>query len=162
MALARDLGLRVSVHIHGGRAVAEMHDRGLLDERTTLVHGNRVSDDQLAMLADAGCSVSISPDVELKMGIGAPATGRMLAAGIRPSLSIDDCPSVGGDMFAALRTAFAVQRGLDGGLTAHDVVEFATDLPALRGRLLESRDRIAAAAGVPLDGSWVPEVQDGV
>jgi cytosine/adenosine deaminase-related metal-dependent hydrolase len=233
VALARELGLRVSVHVHGttgwpggDRLIAEMRDRGLLDDRTTFVHGNGISDDQLVMLADAGCSVSVSPDVELKMGFGWPETGRLLAAGIRPSLSIDDCPSAGGDMFSAMRTAFAVQRGLDGGLTARDFVGFATvdgaracgldarigsitagkdadlilldaedpsvfpvsnpvgtivaaghpglvdsvfvagqavkrdgrllgvDLPALRARVLESRDRIAAAAGVAVDGSW--------
>ncbi|MDW6065186.1 amidohydrolase family protein [Streptomyces sp. FXJ1.4098] len=238
VALARELGLRVSVHVHGAtgwprgsRPIAEMRDRGLLDDRTTFVHCNGISDDQVAMMADAGCSVSISPDVELKMGFGRPETGRMLAAGIRPSLSIDDSPSAGGDMFATMRTAFAVQRGLDGGLTARDFVEFATvdgaracgldartgsitvgkdadlilldaedpsvfpvsnpvgtvvaaghpglvdsvfvagravkrdgrllgvDLPALRARLLESRDRIAAAAGIAVDGSWVPPTQ---
>ncbi len=235
VALARDLGLRVSVHVHRAtgwrgsrRPIADMHERGLLDARTTIVHGNGLSDDQLTMLADAGCSVSISPDVELKMGFGWPETGRVLAAGIRPSLSIDDCPSAGGDMFAAMRTAFAVQRGLDGGLTARDLVEFATvqgaracgldartgslavgkdadlilldaedvsvfpvnnpvgtivtaghpglvdsvfvggkavkrggrlldvDLPAPRARMVASRDRIAAAAGVAIDGSWTP------
>jgi 5-methylthioadenosine/S-adenosylhomocysteine deaminase len=235
VALARELGLRVSVHVHGAagwpsgrRPIAGMRERGLLDDRTTFVHGNGLSDDQVAMMADAGCSVSISPDVEVKMGFGWPETGRMLAAGIRPSLSIDDCPSAGGDMFATMRTAFAVQRGLDGGLTARDVVGFATvdgaracgldartgsitvgkdadlilldaedpslfpvanpvssvvaaghpglvdsvfvageavkrdgrllgvDLPALRARLLASRDRVAAAAGIPVDGSWIP------
>jgi cytosine/adenosine deaminase-related metal-dependent hydrolase len=235
VVLARELGLRVSVHLHtradGGRdlrRIAAMHDRGLLDECTTVVHANGVSDDQVAMLADDGSSVSISPDVELKMGFGWPMTGRLLAAGIRPSLSVDDCPSVSGDMFSAMRTALAVQRGLDGGLAARDVLALATvngarscgldtrtgsitvgkdadlvvldaddpsifpvadaagsvvaaghpglvdsvfvagtavkrsgrllgaDLPALRGRLLESRDRIAAAAGVPVDGSWTP------
>ncbi|MEK8174216.1 amidohydrolase family protein [Streptomyces sp. M19] len=133
VTLARELDLRVSVHVHaatgwpgGDRPVAAMRDRGLLDDRTTFVHGNGLSDDQVAMLADAGCSVSISPDVELKMGFGWPETGRMLAAGIRPSLSVDDCPSAGGDMFGAMRTAFAAQRGLDGGLTARDVLGFAT------------------------------------
>ncbi|MFD5386709.1 amidohydrolase family protein [Streptomyces sp. NPDC127074] len=235
VALARELGLRVSVHAHratgwpsGHRPIADMRDRGLLDERTTFVHGNGISDDQVAMMADAGCSVSISPDVELKMGFGWPETGRMLAVGIRPSLSIDDCPSAGGDMFATMRTAFAVQRGLDGALMARDFVEFATvdgaracgpdartgsitvgkdadlilldaenpsvfpvgdpvgtivaaghpslvdsvfvagravkrdgrlvgvDLPALRARLLESRERIATAAGIVVDGSWKP------
>jgi 5-methylthioadenosine/S-adenosylhomocysteine deaminase len=30
------------------------------------------------------------------------------------------------------------------------------DLPTLRRRLVESRDRIAGAAGVPLDGTWHP------
>jgi cytosine/adenosine deaminase-related metal-dependent hydrolase len=233
VALARELGLRISMHAgsggaNGRRPIADMRERGLLDERITFVHCNGISDEEVAMMADAGCSVSISPDVELKMGFGWPETGRMLAAGIRPSLSIDDCPAVGGDMFATMRTTFAVQRGLNGGLTARDVLGFATidgaracgldartgsitvgkdadllvldaqhlsvfpvtdpvativsaghpglvdsvfvagravkrdgrlldvDLPALRSRLLESRDRIATAAGITLDGSWTP------
>ncbi|MEU8635839.1 amidohydrolase family protein [Amycolatopsis sp. NPDC048633] len=230
VALARELGLRVSTHVHGtggwphgDRPIAGMRERGLLDDRTTIVHGNGLSDDQLAMLADAGSSVSISPDVELKMGFEPLVTGRALAAGLRPSLSIDDCPSAGGDMFGAMRTALAAERG---GVTTRDVLGFATvegaracgrntgsltvgkdadlvlldaedlsvfpvgdpagtivaaghpglvdsvfvagkavkrdgrllgvDLPALRARLLESRDRIAAAAGVAVDGSWTP------
>ncbi|WP_026198123.1 amidohydrolase family protein [Sciscionella marina] len=235
IALARKLGLRVSVHVHatlgwpeGHCPVDGMRERGLLDERTTFVHANGIPDEEVAMLADAGCSVSISPDVEAKMGFGWPETGRMLAAGIRPSLSIDDCASAGGDMFAAMRTACAIQRGLDGALGARDFLEFATvdgaracgreartgsitvgkdadlllldaedpaifpvnnpagtilaaghpglvdsvfiagravkrggrllgpDLAALSARLLESRDRIAADAGIALDGSWMP------
>ncbi|MEV5720423.1 amidohydrolase family protein [Amycolatopsis mediterranei] len=236
VALARELGLRVSMHVHGTRGwprgdrpIAEMHERGLLDDRTTVVHGNGLSDDQLAMLADAGGSVSVSPDVELKMGFEPLITGRALAAGIRPSLSVDDCPSAGGDLFSAMRTALAAERGA---LTTRDVLAFATvdgaatcglgartgsitvgkdadlvlldaedpavfpvgdaigtivsaghpglvdsvfvageavkrhgkllgpDLPALRARLLESRDRIAAAAGIPVDGSWQPQEAD--
>ncbi|MDT7623588.1 MAG: 5-methylthioadenosine/S-adenosylhomocysteine deaminase, partial [Pseudonocardiales bacterium] len=195
------------------------------------VHANGISDDQLRLAADAGSSVSVSPDVELKMGIGWPATGRMLAAGLRPTLSTDDSPAAGGDMFSTMRTAYAVQRGLDGGLTSRDLLEFATidgaracglatrtgsltpgkdadiillraddptvfpfnnpagtivtaghpglvdtvlvagrvvkrggalvgvDLPALRARLLDSRNRIAAAAGIPLDGTWLPTTE---
>jgi cytosine/adenosine deaminase-related metal-dependent hydrolase len=34
------------------------------------------------------------------------------------------------------------------------------DLPSLRARLLESRDRIAAAAGIAADGSWRPQEAD--
>ncbi|WP_410619601.1 amidohydrolase family protein [Amycolatopsis sp. cmx-8-4] len=241
VAAARDLGLRVSVHAHvragatsGRRPIAAMGEHGLLDDRTTIVHGNGLDDDELAMLADAGCSVSISPDVELKMGLGWPETGRVLAAGIRPALSVDNCPTAGGDMFSAMRTALGVQRGLDTAhgrppsLTSRDVLEFATvdgaralglgdrtgsitpgkqadlvllraddltlfpvnhpagailsaghpglvdtvlvagevvkrggalvgvDLGELRERALRSRARIAAAAGIPLDGSWLP------
>lgn len=226
VALARELGLPVSVHVHGtggwphgDRPIAGMRDRGLLDERTTVVHGNGLSDDQLAMLADAGASVSVSPDVELKMGFEPLITGRALAAGIRTTLSVDDCLSAGGDLFGALRTALAAERG---GVTARALLECATvngaracgrdtgslspgkaadlvlldaedlsvfpvadpvrtivsaghpglvdsvwvagkavkrhgrllgvDLPPLRARLLESRERIAAAAGF----SWTP------
>ncbi len=163
------------------------------------------------------------------MGFGWPMTGRMMAAGLRPTLSIDDVPSVGGDMFATMRTAFVVQRGLDGSLDSRDLLEFATldgaqalglgirtgslapgkdadvillrtddltvlpvtdpagtavasghpglvdtvlvagkvvkragalvgvDLPELKARLAASRDRVTAAAGVPLDSTWSPQ-----
>jgi cytosine/adenosine deaminase-related metal-dependent hydrolase len=128
VALARELGLRVSVHVHREvcASIPEMRDRGLLDDRTTVVHGNGLSDEHLKILAEAGCSASVSPDVELKMGFGWPETGRLLAAGIRPSLSVDDVPSAAGDLFSAMRTAFAVQSGLDGTLVARDLLEFAT------------------------------------
>lgn len=139
VAAARDLGLRVSMRVHvrsgaaqGRRPVAALREHGLLDERTTFVHGNGLDDDELTMMADAGCSVSISPEVEPKMGFGRPETGRTLAAGIRPTLSIDDCPSAGGDMFSTMRTTLSVQRGRDTvhgrppSLTARDVVEFAS------------------------------------
>lgn len=229
--LATELGLRTSIHVDGlsgARPIGEMFQRGVLRDTTTFVHANGLDDDELRMIADAGASVSISPDVEVKMGFGWPETGRMLAAGLRPTLSIDDCPAVGGDMFSTMRTTFAVQRGLDGSLDSRDILEFATvdganacglgtrtgsltpgkdadvillraddltvfpfnnpvgtivaaghpglvdtvlvagrvvkrdgalvdvDLPALKARLLESRDRIAAAAGVALDGTWCP------
>ncbi|MEV7323697.1 amidohydrolase family protein [Streptomyces sp. NPDC093970] len=231
LRLAAELGLRTSLHVESEgvrRPVADLHEHGLLRDTTTFVHANGIGDDELRMLADAGATVSVSPDVELKMGFGWPMTGRMLAAGLRPTLSVDDVPSAGGDMFSTLRTAYAVQRGLDGGLDSRDLLEFATvdgahalglaartgsltpgkdadvillradditvfpvtdpvgtivaaghpglvdtvlvagrvvkrdgvltglDLRALRTRLLESRDRVAAAAGVPLDGTWRP------
>ncbi|MHA6765700.1 amidohydrolase family protein [Streptacidiphilus sp. PAMC 29251] len=231
LELAAELGLRTSLHTGSDgtqRPVADLRKHGLLRETTTFVHANGISDEELRMLADAGSSISISPDVELKMGFGAPMTGRALAAGLRPTLSVDDVPSVGGDMFSTMRTAYAVQRGLDGGLRSRDLMEFTTidaaascgldartgsltpgkdadiillrtddltvfpvtdpagsivsaghpglvdtvlvagrvvkrdgaltdvDLSELRNRLLASRDRISAAAGVPLDGTWNP------
>ncbi|MBO3678737.1 amidohydrolase family protein [Streptomyces sp. NEAU-YJ-81] len=232
LKLAAELGLRTSLHVESDgtrRPVADLHEHGLLRDTTTFVHANGLGDDELRMLADAGSSVSISPDVELRMGFGWPMTGRMLAAGLRPTLSIDDVPSVGGDMFATMRTTFVVQRGLDGGLNSRDLLEFATvdgahalglaartgsltpgkdadvillradditvlpvtdpvgtivaaghpglvdtvlvagrvvkrdgvlvgvDLPALKARLVASRDQVAAAAGIPLDGTWRPQ-----
>ncbi|MDX3641396.1 amidohydrolase family protein [Streptomyces sp. MB09-02B] len=230
LKLAAALGLRTSLHVDlVGGAVADLREHGLLRDTTTFVHGNGLSDEELRMLADAGSTLSVSPDVDLKMGFGNPMTGRALAAGLRPTLSIDDVPSVGGDMFSTMRTAFAVQRGLDGGLRSRDLLAFTTidaaascglatrigsitpgkdadlillraddltvfpvtdpaasivstghpglvdtvlvagrvvkhngvlldmDLPGLRTRLLASRNRIAAAAGIPLDGTWRPQ-----
>ncbi|MFF6982350.1 amidohydrolase family protein [Streptomyces sp. NPDC008343] len=129
LKLAAELGLRTSLHIDAGgtqRQVAELREHGLLRDTTTFAHANGISDEEPRMLADAGSSVSISPDVELKMGFGRPMAGRVLAAGLRPTLSIDDVPSVGGDMFSTMRTGFAVQRGMDGGLRSRDLLEFTT------------------------------------
>jgi 5-methylthioadenosine/S-adenosylhomocysteine deaminase len=229
LRLADELGLRTSIHANDtDRPVADLHRHGLLRPTTTFVHGNGLDDDELRMLADAGASLSISPDVELKMGFGWPVTGRAIAAGLRPTLSVDDTPAAGGDMFSTLRTAFAVQRGLDATLRSRDLLAAVTtdaaascglgarvgsitpgkdadilllrtddlsvfpvtdpvatlvtaghpglvdtvlvagrtvkrhgalvgvDLPALKARLLASRDRIARAAGIPLDGTWRP------
>src|SRR5262249_23082605 len=85
-------------------------------------------------------SASCSPDIELQMGHGWPATGRLLEAGIRPSLSIDVCSSNGGHMFGTMRAAIGTQRGFDNeharehgkqsvermNVTCRDVLEFAT------------------------------------
>ncbi|MFD7409493.1 hypothetical protein ACFV7R_44345 [Streptomyces sp. NPDC059866] len=44
-----------------------------------------------------------------------------------------------------------------GRVVKRDGVLVDVDLPALRARLVESRDRITAAAGIPLDGTWRPQ-----
>jgi 5-methylthioadenosine/S-adenosylhomocysteine deaminase len=143
VALARELDLPVTMHggsanIGRGRPVGQMAERGLLDERTTVIHCNTLADDELSLMADHGCSASISPWAEVQMGFGWPATGRLRAAGIRPSLSIDDCVSTAGDMFSTMRATLVTQRGLDAAavaepenlaaldLSCQDVVEFAT------------------------------------
>jgi cytosine/adenosine deaminase-related metal-dependent hydrolase len=75
----------------------------------------------------------------MHMGHGYPPTGRLLAAGVRPSLSIDVCTGIGGDMFAAMRSTLSMERAmandemLNSGITpdrldvtTRDVLEFAT------------------------------------
>ena len=104
------------------------------------MHCNSLADDELAMMADAGVSASIAPDVEMQMGHGWPATGRLLAAGIRPSLSIDVCCSNGGHLFGTMRATIGTERGFANerarergepsvsrmDLLCRDVLEFAT------------------------------------
>jgi cytosine/adenosine deaminase-related metal-dependent hydrolase len=142
--LARDLGLRITVHVGNGemakdRPLAWLYDEGLMGDDVTYVHCNAVGDDELAMVASSGGTASCSPDIELQMGHGWPATGRLLRAGIRPTISIDVCSSNGGHMFGAMRSLIGVQRGFDHAdardrgqpldhvpLTCREVVEFAT------------------------------------
>jgi 5-methylthioadenosine/S-adenosylhomocysteine deaminase len=144
-ALAAELGIRISCHFGDGewgkgRPIAQLAGRGLLGPTMTFVHCNTLADDELAMMADAGCTASISPDIEVQMGHGWPATGRLLDAGIRPSLSIDVCSSNGGHLFGTMRATIGTERGFDNEqarergeasvseieLTCRDVLEFAT------------------------------------
>lgn len=143
-ALARDLDLRVTVHVGDGYwgksgPILKLQRDGLLSDRTTYVHCNTLSDEELTIIADSGGSASVAADVEMQMGHGFPATGRLLKAGIRPTFSIDVCSSNGGDMFGTMRTAIGMQRALDNApavetgevieridLTCAEVIRFAT------------------------------------
>lgn len=145
--LAQELDLDVTVHVGDGelgktRPIEWLRDRDLLSDRTTYVHCCTLGDDELQMIADSGGKASVAADVEMQMGHGWPATGRLLAVGLRPSLSIDVCTSTGGHMFGLMRTAIGTQRALDnaareaaGGtladgteieLTCRDLLGFAT------------------------------------
>lgn len=142
--LAHDLDLRVTMHVGDGYwgksgPIRKLKEEGLLSDRTTYVHCCTLGDDELQMIADSGGTASVSPDVEMQMGHGFPATGRLLKAGIRPTFSIDVCSSNGGDMFGTMRTAIGMQRALENapsvetgevleriGLSVTDVIRFAT------------------------------------
>jgi 5-methylthioadenosine/S-adenosylhomocysteine deaminase len=140
---ARELGLRITVHIgvggFGSRHVAMLNDQRLLGPDTTYVHCSRLDDDELDMIAATGGTASVACEVEMHMGHGYPPTGRLIAAGVRPSLSVDVCTGIGGDMFAQMRSTLSMQRAmanddmLNAGetpdrleLTTRDVLEFAT------------------------------------
>jgi 5-methylthioadenosine/S-adenosylhomocysteine deaminase len=75
----------------------------------------------------------VTPAVEMQMGFGFPATGRLLRAGLRPGLGVDVVTSTGSDLFTQMRAALQAQRVLalagDEGkpaATTRDVLGFAT------------------------------------
>src|SRR5262249_50381581 len=75
---------------------------------------------------------------EMIMGHGTPPTGKALAHGLRPSLSIDVVTTVPGDMFTQMRFLFASAR-----LLGHEAA-FATGNEEEPG-LLSSRDVLEVA-----------------
>jgi len=141
-ALARDLGIRISVHV--GMRLTGVHvshvktlsDLGLMGPDTTYIHCTDSTDEELDLIASTGGTASVAPYVEMLMGHGVPPTGRLVARGVRPSLSIDVVSSVPGDMFTQMRTALVQERILAftdtpdvafaPTLTHRDVLEFAT------------------------------------
>ncbi|MBL5973677.1 MAG: 5-methylthioadenosine deaminase [Candidatus Leucobacter sulfamidivorax] len=155
-AQARRLGLRQSIHIGNGswahiRPVRMMQNLGLLGEDITWIHGNGLYDEDLQLIADSGGKASCAPELESHMAHGPVAIRRFLDRGVRPSLSVDTCTNVSGDMFAIMRAALAMTRadyqnaeiaeGRDpssAALKTSDVIEFAT----LRGAESNGLDQI--------------------
>jgi len=152
--LARDLGIRISVHV-GMRLtgvhvnhVLTLNQLGLMGPDTTYIHCTDSSDEELDLIAKSGGSASVAPFVEMLMGHGVPPTGRLVARGVRPSLSIDVVSSVPGDMFTQMRTALVQERILAftdtpdiafaPTMTHRDVLEFAT-IDGARACALDAR-----------------------
>ncbi len=140
--LARELGIRISVHV-GMRLtgvhvnhVKNIHDLGLLGPDTTYIHCTDSTDEELDLIAESGGTASVAPYVEMLMGHGHPPTGKLLARGVRPSLSVDVVSSVPGEMFTQMRTALVQERirnftdspdlPFEPDLSYKDVLEFAT------------------------------------
>src|SRR5918912_230892 len=141
-ALARELGILISVHV-GMRLhnlhyepVKDMHDLGLMGPDVCYIHMTDLTDEELDFIAETDGKASVAPYVEMLMGHGPPPTGKLITRGVRPSLSVDVVSSVPGEMFTQMRTALAYDRILAftetpdeafaPTLTHKDVLEFAT------------------------------------
>lgn len=142
--LARELELFVTMHVGDGSwgkgyAVKKLHDIGLLDDKFTFVHCNTLHDEEFKIIGEIGASAVISPEVELNMGHGFPATLKLMANGVRPGISADVCTSSTGDMFSQMRAILSGTRSVVNNialekdesvsllpLTAKDVIGFAT------------------------------------
>ncbi len=140
--LARDLGIRISVHV-GMRLtdvhvhhVKNMEDLGLLGPDTTYIHCTDSTDEELDLIKETGGTASVAPYVEMLMGHGPPPTGKLLQRGVPVSLSVDVVSSVPGEMFTQMRTALVHDRigaftetpdeAFAPTLTHKDVLKFAT------------------------------------
>jgi len=134
IAAARELELPVSVHACGppGAAgqVLTYADAGLLGPDVQLVHLNNASATEIALAAEAGTPVSVSPWTELQIGYGQPVTGELLAAGLPVGLSVDTTMLSGNaDLFAVMKVTQACANGQarhEFALTARDVLRLAT------------------------------------
>jgi 5-methylthioadenosine/S-adenosylhomocysteine deaminase len=108
-ALARELDLRIAVHVGAGpvarRPVVLLRELGIAEPGTVYVHGNSLPDDELTLIADTGGALSITPAVEARMGHGAPTLGRVQALGVPAGLGVDVVTTVPGDMFSVMRAA---------------------------------------------------------
>ncbi|NUR96508.1 MAG: amidohydrolase family protein [Kribbellaceae bacterium] len=125
--LADSLGLPVVVHISSSSdtpdPVTRLRDAGLARPNTLYVHGNRLPDAELKVIAETGAAVSATPTVEARMRMGAPLAPRLRAAGVNFSLGIDVVTTAGGDMFRAMHELLALGHET---FTAAEILQLAT------------------------------------
>jgi cytosine/adenosine deaminase-related metal-dependent hydrolase len=144
-AMARDLGIPITVHVGMGRVagrfamIKQLEGLGLLGPDTTYIHCCYFSEEEWGLVRDSGGMISIATQVEMQMGHGWPPLMKAIQYGMPPSLSIDVVTTVPGDMFTMMRAGFASERARVNAeywerdepipatmLTARDMLQMAT------------------------------------
>ncbi|WP_207400506.1 amidohydrolase family protein [Actinomadura roseirufa] len=117
LAMARDLGIRVSIHMGCGpeygamAAIAQLERAGLLGPDLAFVHCSESSDDEFAMMAGNGCALVLAPQHEQALpGIGHTPLDRARAFGITTGLSTDTETAGAADLFVQMRAGLAAHR----------------------------------------------------
>ncbi|WP_428422784.1 amidohydrolase family protein [Methylibium sp.] len=130
---ARRLGLPITMHAAQMRAAQSqairlMAEDGLLGPDVQLVHCIHASAEDRRLMAETGTHLSISPLIEMQVGMGFPQTGEMLEAGVLVTLSTDTVAAAGANMFAIMKMTLDVERGRTESttLSARRVLEMAT------------------------------------
>ncbi|MFC0542030.1 amidohydrolase family protein [Kutzneria chonburiensis] len=124
ISVARSLGLSTTMHVTEPGSVARLAD--LLGPDLHFVHGNACTDDELRLLASAGCGLTVTPPVESMMGHGSPVYGRFVAAGGKPALGVDVVINSSSDMFEQMRAALWLERLRGFPLSAGSLLRSAT------------------------------------
>lgn len=75
---------------YGKSLVRYVHDLGLLDERMMIIHAIWVDDEDVALIAEAGCSVAHNPVCNLRLGSGVMTWRRLVDHGVNICLGTDE------------------------------------------------------------------------
>jgi cytosine/adenosine deaminase-related metal-dependent hydrolase len=105
---ARRLGIPITVHAGSAYSakgqIAALANEKLLANDVQVIHAVAASADEMKMMKDSGCSLSVSPGSEQRIGFGFAPISEFIAAGIPLGVSIDTT-SLAGDanLFAVLK-----------------------------------------------------------
>jgi len=75
--------------LFGKTLVRFMHDNGLLNRHTTIAHGIWLTDEDIELMGNAGCSVAHNTLSNMKLGSGICPVRRLLDAGVNLALGSD-------------------------------------------------------------------------
>jgi cytosine/adenosine deaminase-related metal-dependent hydrolase len=76
--------------LYGKTLVQHLHDTGTLRERVTMAHAIWITDEDIELMADSGCSVAHNPICNLRIGAGIAPLRKLLDTGINVALGTDE------------------------------------------------------------------------
>jgi len=74
---------------YGGSFVEYLHGLGALHERVTMAHTIWVTDDDIELMAQSGCSIAHNPICNLRMGAGVAPLRKLIDANVNVALGTD-------------------------------------------------------------------------
>jgi 5-methylthioadenosine/S-adenosylhomocysteine deaminase len=105
---------RIAYAADGGSLIRHLARMGLLTSKLTIAHGVWIDDDEIALLAEAGATLSCNPMSNLKLMNGAAPVRAYARAGANIALGSDNCScSDAQNIFEAMKM-FALYWGLQG------------------------------------------------
>ena len=115
LAFARDLAAPSCIHVNAAGVITEMHRQGLLGRDLLVIHGNLLSNEELALMKAAGMAICFTPSADVQ-GKPADVVRRALDAGVEVVFGCDVPCHVASDPIMQLRIMFNVQGFLDGAM----------------------------------------------
>lgn len=143
-SLSADLDLPIHCHVletktqavtgrefYGKTLVAHLRDVGAMTHRLTMNHAIWLTDDDIAIMGEAGCSITHNPLANLKLGSGVSPIRQLKNAGVNVALGCDGVASADtADIFHAIKAAAMLHKigGFDYAdwVGAHEAYEMAT------------------------------------
>jgi len=143
LTLAEQCDLPIHLHLHettqeiedsrqrfGMRPVERLHRLGLLSPGLIGAHGIHLNPDEIALLAQHGCSIAHCPSSNLKLASGIAPITAMTKQGINIGLGSDGAASNNRlDLFQEMRLAALLAKGSSGqaeAISAHQALRMAT------------------------------------
>lgn len=144
LTLAEQCELPIHIHLHetkqeiddslkrfGMRPVERLYQLGLLSPGLIAAHGVHLNANEIAVLAQHGCSIAHCPSSNLKLASGISPIAELASAGVNIGLGTDGAASNNRlDLFQEMRLAALLSKGYSGKadvvIDAHQAIRMAT------------------------------------
>ena len=143
LTLAEQCEIPIHLHLHetkqeiedsqlsyGIRPIERLHRLGLLSPGLIGAHGIHLSNEEISLLAQHGCSIAHCPSSNLKLASGMAPIAELIERGVNVAIGTDGAASNNRlDMFQEMRLAALLAKAVSGqaqAINAHQALRMAT------------------------------------